>query len=577
MRALVSSFVCACWPFACTAPPPAVEAPPPDPGSSSSEPQSAEWLYATDGVPGGRKAECRALATGLESEARCTGALCSHGASLGEDWLRVCKKLTPELSGDVERRVEDLRKKARTAPVACEQEVERLLKSGCGKREDCAGDAQSWATRCADFSTPLVLRMLEIAIERGGGERSQLDARACPALLADVQKAGACTQQFACQDGFAAIDTYRARCVSPARPISLTAAVLELAVRSGASPSVEPLAFASGSKLDPALVPLIFEDGSGAVLMTCGKRAASVDAYLELRKPCTDGELVLARSFDGPEGPRLRVGRLPHLGDVAFLAAFPTLRVEGEPKARYRAALPAFLSSVDLAAKTAADPRQSADALRILIAAIESNIDAVRNSADLETALREKDDALTPLFAALGEAKKKALHADLASTKLVPAMLRGSSFQLADVDVEGRVRLGAVTQAASVEMGDFLPKSVAAYQAALAGRWKLVEKKKLGTRDTEKLGLAADGEASRCGQAMKGVDASEKILIACAFGLETCDEAKVVGAVQKAGESRRAAESSWPRSVLALASLPREQRAGAEKAAELAGCREPWW
>lgn len=311
--------------------------------------------------------------------------------------------------------------------------------------------------------------------------------------------------------------------------------------------------------------------------MTCGKRATSVDAYLELRKPCTDGELVLARRFDGPEGPLLRVGRLPHLGDVAFLAAFPTLRVEGEPKARYRAALPAFLSSVDLAAKTAADPKQSTEALRILIAAIEGNIDAVRNSADLETALRAKDDALTPLFAALGEAKKKALHADLSSTKLVPGMLRGKSHELADVDVEGRVRLGAVTQAASVEMVDFLPKAVAAYQAALAGRWKLVEKKKLGTRDTEKLGLAADGEAARCGQAMKGVDAAEKILIACAFGLETCDEAKVVAAVQKAGESRRAAESSWPRSVLALASLPREQRAGAEKAAELAGCREPWW
>lgn len=574
MRTLVSWSWCALFPLACAAPPPA-EAPV-EKAASNVEPQSSEWLYATEGVPGGRKGECQSLAPRLEKESGCKGALCAHGAALAKDWLRVCKAVTPELESAVLRHAGELEKKAKAPPAPCEQDVERLLQSGC-KGEDCAEGAQAWATRCAEWSTPLVVRMLEVMVERGGGERTKIDGRGCAALLADVHKAGACAQQFACQDGIPAIETYRARCVSAARPISQTAAVLELAVRAGASPSVAPLPLAVNGKLDPALVPLPLEDGSGAVLMTCGKRATSVAAYLELRKSCSDGELVLARRFEGPKGAELRVGRLPFLGDAAFLTGFPSLRVEGEPKARYQAALPPFLASVDLAAKTAADPKQLPDALRILIAAIDKNIDAVRNSADFEDALKQRDAAMTSLFAGLGAAKRKVLHGDLSAGKLVPAMLRGKHHPLADVDAEGRARLGAVTAAASIELADFFPKADAAYQEALAGRWKLVEKKKVGAQESGRLALVADAEGSRCGQAMKAVEASEKALIACAFGIETCDEAKVVAAVQKAAEARRDAEASWPKSVLALASLSREQRIGAEKAVELAGCREPWW
>jgi len=576
MRTLICSSLGALVSLSCAAPPPAADAPAVAAAASAPEPQSSEWLYATDGVPGGRKGECRAVVERLEKEASCKGALCSHGAALAKDWLRVCKSLTPELAGAVEERASQLAKSAAQQAAPCESEVERLLTQGCDG-EACGAKAQAWATRCSEWSTPLVVRMLEVRVERGGGERLRLDARGCPELLAQVRKAGACTQQFACQDGFPAIDTYRARCVAAGGAPSPTAGVLELAVRAGAAQSLEPLAIAETGKLDPALVPLGFEDGSGAVVMTCGQRATSVEAYLALRKSCADGELVLARRFDGPKGPVLRVGRLPHLGDAAFLTGFPSLRVEGEPRARYQAALPGFLAAVDQAARAASDPKRVTEATRAFVAALNDNIDAVRNSSAFETALKEKDATLVPLFAGIGEAKRKLFQGDLPTGKLAPGMQRGKSYPLADVDAQGRVRLGAVTVAASVELGDLFPKADAAYQERLSGRWKLLEKKRLGQNEANRLSQTADAEASRCGQAMKAVEGSEKSILDCAFGIEVCDEAKIVGAVQKSMQARKDAELAWPKATLALASLARDQRAGAEKAAELAGCREPWW
>lgn len=552
------------------------DTPPVEQGSSAPEPQSAEWLYATEGVSGGRKAECTKVVSRLDEEGVCKGQACTHAAALAKDWLVVCKSLTPEHVSGVERRASELGAKASEKPVPCDEEVKRLLDNGCGAGGACGEAAQSWATRCSESSTPLVLRMLEVHVERSAGERTKLDGRGCPELLSEVAKAGACVQRFACEDGLGAVDAYKQRCVSQSQPLTATAAVVELALRAGIGPAAEPVAAATG-KLEPLLVPLAFEDGSGAVLMTCGKRAKDVAGYLSLRKGCADEEVLLAKRFDGPNGAVFRLGRLPHPSDAAFLARYPSLRVEGEPKARYQAALPAFVAALDAAAKLGSEPRRSAEALRAFVQAIEQNLDAVRNSSDFEAALKDKDAALVPLFSQLGEAKKKALHADLPSAKLAPAALRQKKLALADVDAEGRVRLGAVTPAASIELGDLLPKASAAHDERLTSRLKLAEKRKLDAASADRLGAGADGEASRCGQAMKAFEAAEKQLLACAFGLETCDEQKLAVTGKKLDEARVSGEAAWPKAVVALASLPRAQRTGAEKAAELAGCREPWW
>lgn len=542
----------------------------------AAEPASAEWLYATEGVRGGRTAECRHLVEALSAEASCKGALCSHAASLSKDWLRVCKARTPDLVAGIEARAASLSTKAAQLPAPCEAEAQRLIGKSCEGERDCPKAVQSWATRCSDWSTPLVVRMLEVMVERKVGERTRIDGRGCAELLGDVAKAGACAQQFACQDGLPVIEQYAQRCVAPTRPWGSTAAVLALAVRAGAAPGVEPLPIAGADKLDPALVPLAFEDGQGAVLMACGKRVAGVDAYLALRKGCVDEELVLARRFDGSSGPVMRVGRLNHSSDASFLALFPSLRVEGEPKARYQAALPAFTAALKQA-EVGADPKQAAQGVRGVMAAIEKNVDAVRNSSAFENALRDRDGALVPLFAALGAAKRKAIHPDLSSDRFVPALHRAQSLPLADLDAEGRVRLGAVSVAASVELADLLPKSVAAYGEALSGRVKLLGKKTLTVAAADRLAAVADGAASRCGQAMKAFSAAEAALVGCAFGAPACDDGKLEAETKKADTARREAELAWPKAAVALASLPPEQRVGATKAAELAGCREPWW
>ena len=560
--------------LACAAPPPPPEAPPAPAGPRAPQPKSAEWLYAAEGIRGGRMAECVALVETLKGEEPCKGALCSYGASLARDWLRVCKPLATELSAEVERREAALSAKAVQPPSPCEAEAKRLLFEACDGEADCASVAQGWATRCSVWSTPLVVRMLEVMAQRKLGERVRIDGRSCPALLAEVAKAGVCVHQFDCQEALPAIETYQRRCVSTAQPWTLTASVITLAVQASASPGVEPLAVEAGGKLEAKLVPLALESGSGAVLMACGKRATAIDAYLGIRKACSEGEVVVARRFEGPTGPVMRVGRIAHPSDAVFLQRYPSLRLEGEPKARYLAALPAFLASVAQAAR--ATPRVD-DALRALLAALEQNIDAIRNSIDFETALRETDASLVSLFDALGAAKRKAIHLDLPSDRLVPALHRAMALPLADVDASGRVRLGAVTAAASLGLTSVLPKSVAAYREALSSRVKLLDKRKLGDAAVGKLALASDGAASRCGQAMKAFEAAEAVLLACAFGVRTCDDATRQAETQKSDAARRDAELAWPQAATAVASLPKEQRSGAEKSAELAGCREPWW
>ncbi|MFO0564638.1 MAG: hypothetical protein U0263_03190 [Polyangiaceae bacterium] len=565
-----------CLLAACAAPPPPkpVE---PTAKDSTPEPQSAEWLFATDGVSGGRKAECRAVLSRLDEESECKGALCVHAATLARDWLTLCKNVLPSEAAEVRNKADSLKEKAGKSPSPCEEEASKLLEDGCGKDKACAKSAQSWATRCAEWSTPLTLRMLETRIQRATGERPSLDARGCPLLLADVEKAAACDQQFKCQDAMGVVETHRQRCVSAESPASFTAAALELSVRTGATQKAEAIAIRADSKPEPKTLPLVLEDGSGVVLRTCGKTTKSVADYLAARAACEDGELVVARRFDAAGATLLRVGRFAHTKDAEFWLDHSALRVEGEPKARYSAAAGEFAKQVDRAAKLATEGKQAGEAIALFARTLASNLDAVRNSTAFESALRERDSALVPLFRALGEAKKKALPADLASKKLVPALRRAERLALADVEPSGKIRLGSVGPFASIELAELLPKSHAAYLDVLSGRRKALAKAKPTERELDQLSQAVDGAASRCGQALKAIEALEQKWMDCAFGVTKCSDAELEKARGELPKLRSQADVAYPETAAALASLAPEVRAGAEKSAELAGCREPWW
>lgn len=555
-------------------PPPAAVA---EPDSTSLEPESSEWIFVTDGVGGGRKGECGAVPKWLAGEERCKGSLCGHGAALGKDWMRLCKPVTPELVAEVEQGTGALAKKARAAPAPCESQIAPILRNGCGDRKDCGEYAQAWATRCAEWSTPLVVRILEIAVQRASGDRFKIDARGCKDMLGEVVKAATCDQQFKCQDLFPVIEDYRGHCVPEGKLPPMEAAIAELSIRVGAAQNPDPMpVMAPGPKLDPTLTPLPLEDGRGAVLMVCGKRVPDVPAYLAARKECGE-DVVVARVFEEGGAPVLRAGHLAHPSDKAFHEWFPSLVVEGEVSARFDAMLPGFVASLKQVEALAADSKQSRKPLQAFIKVLLDNQDAARNSKVFDAAFREHDQALVPLFRALGKEKKAVINDQLSPGRFAAAMRRADAYPLADVDAEGRVKLGNWSPASSVDLEDMLPKSMAAYREVLAPRFKNLAGMKPMPVETDRLSMAADGHSSRCGQAAKRYVETEQALLACLFAVTPCDEVKVTGLVKQLDQARRDEESFYTQSELAITSLPEGFRQGPRTAAEMGGCKEPWW
>ncbi len=540
------------------------------------DPQSSEWLYATDDVHGGRKKECSAVAALLHKEDACKGALCGHGAALAKDWLRVCKRLSPGLVSDVQKREQDLETKAGEAATPCQTDIEDIVRNGCGSRDDCGAYVQAWATRCSGSSTPLVLRILKTAVRRKEGRQFDIDARGCDELIGNMTKAAACEQKFACEDKLPTIDTYRQRCLTGGKLPTLAAAMVELAIRSGAGQTPKPMPVSADDALDEH-TPLPLDDGSGAVLDVCGKRAADITSYLAARKAC-QGEVVIARRFKSDDGTAVvRLGRVPHPDDASFLVRFPSLVVKGELRARDEAALPLFSKAVDEAVRIAGDAKRREAASMLLTVAIVANADSVRNSSVFDKAIRGRDDELTPLFRAIGEAKKKAIHDNLAPDKAAPVLYRSQAYVLADVSADGHVRLGASSLASSIALDDMLPHAMAAYRDALASRLKRLAHLKPSKKALEKLSGNADDHAARCATAEKTYQQSSQELVACAFGTAKCDEARETALAGAIDRARQDAASEYLEARLASSSLPDAWRQTAESTAEAAGCREPWW
>jgi len=541
------------------------------------EPTSAEWIFVTDGVRGGRRGECQAVTQWINGEEACKGNLCAHGAALARDWLQSCNKLAPALAPDVEKRAADLEKKAKAMSTPCEDRIRGILRNGCGDTKDCGSYVQNWATSCSDWSTPLVIRMLEVTVQRDIGERFEIDSRSCKQLLGDLTKAASCDQEFKCQDLFPVIDDYKSHCQPNGKLPSLAAAIAQLSVRVGATQSPEPMPVdPAGDPLDPAVTPLPLADGSGAVLMVCGKRAANIPAYLAARKQCSE-DVVFARRFEDNGAAVVRVGRVPHSSDNEFHERYFSLEADGEIQARFDAMLPGFVATLKQVESLAADPKHSKEAIRLFVQAVNDNLDAVRDSKVFDTAFRQHDAALVPLFAALGKQKRAVVHNELAARKFASGIRRAELYPLSDMDADGRGKLGAWSVASGVDIVDMLPKSIAAYREEIEARYKRVEKIKLTQRDIDALSMVADGHSARCGQAAKDYEAKEKALIDCHFGVTACDADKVAGLEKQLDRAKSDTESGYTQAALAITSLPLENRENAWMAAKVAGCREPWW
>jgi hypothetical protein len=542
---------------------------------SSVSPETGEWLYATRNAGGGRRAECQKVHAVVLGEQKCKQALCRHGAELARDFSRVCKDLMPDAVAQIERIAKELAGRGSAAATLCEREARQLMSGRCEPAK-CVETAQAWATRCAEEATPLVLRMIETNIERATGseERVSLDARSCTALFGEVQQAAQCNQRFECEDQLGKVEEFRTRCVDRGVTRDLRQAAAELWIQFRAEQPVQPVPVDPGSKLTAKEAPLALEDGTGAVLAVCGQPVRDLPGYLAARRGCDGASVTFVRRI----AASARLGNVPHQGDVLFRLRFPSLVVVGELPSRDKSELSAFLDLLDKAARgTAAGGATSERAIAQLVKAANLHLDGVMNSQLFAEEMKKRDDALVPIFAALGGAKKAKIVDTLPDSRFFASLNRARTLALADVGMDGRVDLAESTPAAVVDFHEVFPKAMAAYLDALAPRFELLQKLKAKTRIYDAIKESMRGHASACGEAQKAFRATERQALDCIFGETPCEEGRITELTAAIDAARVRADAEHLQARMALSSLPSDERKTAASEFAASGCRAPWW
>lgn len=539
---------------------------------------SKEWLHATADGSGDHRAECAQVLTWVKGEETCRASLCEHGRDLADEWLQRCSKLAEKDAvsavGEVK---EKLGTRATEKATDCGTSFDAILRDGCGSDATCAIEGQRWATRCGKSeATPLVMRLLEKTIERKLAEpaKVELDPRTCDELRADVAAVAECKDQFACAAALPRVETYRARCDSDAERPTITTAVQLLTVVVGAGkPGAPILTRAGGAGILPDEAPVVLADGSGAVISICDERASDFTRYLAGRRACSGGKMVVARAFKTDRGVEVRVGALDFPDDATFVARYPTIVGARETAARDKEESAALSADLTKAAELAQNAAGAVEAYRLLARAVAAHASALRRSPALRAQVTARDLALTLALKELGRAKVAALKGRVPAPDHDGLILRAQTRAFADVTPEGAVEIGAASRASRLDTTALLPSAMAAYLAAL----KPARPKKLDKNAVQIAKATGVAAAASCGGALRKLQESKLALINCNFGLLTCDEGKTAGLKKSVDESRVAAESAFHDLDLARTGGAVEDAAALDKAAEQAGCREPWW
>lgn len=537
------------------------------------EPESVEWLYATDGFGGSRKAECAHVLEWVEGEAQCSGSLCRHGAKLGFDWMRTCEKVLPGEADRARALTAALEKRSVAGGGHCEDEAERFVREGCGERDECVAAVEKWGTQCGDAASPLVRRMLELAVKRTGAGGFRLDARSCAQLESELRDAARCEPGFPCEDAAPAATLHAERCDVAHAPASASTVILRLSVEVGAGKAPGAAVIAPGEEpIDLSDGWVHLADGTGVVLLACGRRVRTVAEYLNARAACApDGEVVVARARRTKTGREIRVGRVPLDDDRSFWRRYPSLAVRGEVEARDEKWLEAFQEALDRAAAA----RQGPEATARLLEALVAHQHRLARSTAFAAALGSRDAALTPALQALGAAKRAAAKPTLRGAELVPFVARAASLPLADVGDDGRVALGATTPAAAVDLAKLTPGAFAAYEAELAKAVRAAAKKRVSPEDLEHHAVVAGEASARCGAATIQAEASELSLLDCHLGVETCTAEKLERELAELDRSLRDTAESHVALTVAIASLDPASREAARGVLSDARCEPP--
>jgi hypothetical protein len=535
---------------------------------------SKEWLYATAEFSGPHKAECDHVFGWVKGEESCKASLCEHGRDLAAEWITRCT--TFEEPGVIEgaRKMQaELATRAGQAPTDCGKRLEAIVREGCGADATCLATGQKWATRCAKSEgTPLTLRILQRAIERKqeqGADAVQLDPRTCDDLRADVAQAAQCKDRFACEAAIPRVEVYRDRCENDDDRPTIATAVHELTVLVGGGKPREAILTRPGSPaIGPSDVPVALGDGSGGVIFVCDDRATDLARYIGSRRACQGGKMVVARAFPTAKGVEVRVGALDFPDDAGFSARYPTILAFGELEQRDREEAHALAAELDGAAS-----KPAAESARLLASAVTAHALALKRSPAVKEVLVKRDALFVPALKEIAKTKLaagKGLKVPPADSAGLWARARTRAF--ADLGPDGSVQFAAPGRGFTLNTATLLPQAMEAYLAGL----KSAKPKKLDTKTATAEKARGLSAAQTCGAHEKKLQDTKKSLVSCNFGLEACDEARHASLAKAVDEARLAAEAAF-HDLEAARTADTEDADAISRAADAAGCREPWW
>lgn len=536
---------------------------------------SKEWLYATSDFNGPHKAECDHALGWVKGEDACKGSLCEHGVSLAKEWIQRCTPLVDASLVSTARAVESqITARASEKPTACAKELDDIVQNGCGEDKTCLATGQRWATRCAKAeATPLVLRMLERSIQRRqeqGAEAVKLDVRPCDELRADVMEAAKCKDRFACAEAIPRVVSFRERCESDAERLPLAAAVAAATVLFFGTKPPDPILLRAGTTgVAPGELPVTLDDKSGGVISVCDERASELGRYVASRKGCQGGRMIVARAFTTARGGEVRVGALDFPDDATFSARYPTIVGAGELELRDKEAAVALDAELGKAAELAKS--SAADAAKMVAKAVIANALSIKRSPAVRAALTKHDAALVPALREIAKQKLAATRSKIAPGDAAGIVARGRTRAFADLAADGSVELNSASRALTLDTTSILPR------ATDAGATTLRNPRRVDGRTVKSEKARGVAAAQACGAALKRLSETKKSLASCNFGLEACDDGKTAELVKTVDAARVAAEAAFRDLETARTGGAAEEIDALNRAAESAGCREPWW
>jgi len=527
------------------------------PETEGADPESAEWLYATPSSSGELEQDCKLVFDVLQAERSCSGDLCQHAINLGNDWLKTCGELEKNRVPAVNELVVTLVARRKVSGGECAFQGEELITKGCPAGDDCARVAQHWATTCSEHASPLVVRMIEKQVARSTQQPLQLDTTPCAKMLADLTESTSCGNDFECEAKVKSLGEYQARCVQAGQPQPLDDVVKQATLLLSAKQQ-PPAVLVRETKFPPEKGRLLLDDASGFVVAVGDRPVPNVNLFI---KALRDSEFVLqiklARIFFENNAHYLRVGAIDVADPETFFRRFPSLTLSGQREALNGEAANSAITKLNDLVKQRGDQDAALAGLVATLALAES----LEADGDFKGELGKADKHLARTFERLAAAKREKLPKPTvrgdAMRERVAFARRSWQQPLFDVTSNGQVELGATNAAVFVDVAELLPVSFEAYRKNIDGSIGKALRK-LEPEAEAKLNADAGLLAGNCAAARQEMLKTERSLLVCAFGVESCQPNSVEAAGTKMDEA-----------------VAKHQRLRAEAAAAIASLEEP--